>query len=623
MQEANSDALEESRSEPRGWQRSRPLRLGLLFAVAVLIAAVLLLRGEPMGDEGPTVPAPGVANRANVIIILVDTLRADHLGVYGYDYETSPFLDEWAKQAVVFENAYSPSSWTRPSMVALLSGLDPITHRVEDRLDVIPSGVRLLSERLRSSGYATFGFITNPHVSSDWAFDRGFDVFDDLDTVGRGTRADSVVDYVIERSDALVRSQPFFLYLHLIDPHSPYEPPPPFARRFPSDPENTSEFVIGGYDGEIAFVDSQLERLLTALRERGLEDGTMTVFTSDHGEELLDRGSIGHGHHLFEEALRVPLIIRLPGSEHAGLRVKERASLIDVVPTTLAVLGEPPPKDLDGRDLSQLLNLGRPAWKERELFLSLNTSGPDSHMMRGVMSGSRKYLRRSRPRASESLYDLELDPSELQNLAGGRTVLRERMAANLDAYLGRRSSGIHLRIVNAPAGDPADCGALLETTGRFVEISAVRLEEGDGVDLANDGRELRLRCRLENRLQPANAGSRLLPDEDGLSFQVQPRDAEIVVRDVTVASNPMLPLRAGSQEEIGAFPFTFVATAAPWSVRDIGEGMSHPRPVEGKTARAYLGVIPSPDRRETLSTELRDRLRALGYVTETDSPRDD
>ena len=601
------------------------MRRGLsvvLALAAVLFLAALFLRGDPAPDAGGETATPPPGTRPpNVILVLVDTLRADHLGLYGYERDTSPFLDEWASGAVVFEQAYAPSSWTRPSTVSLLSGLDPISHGVEDRLDVIPPHVRLLSERLEASGYATFGAITNPQVTSEWAFDRGFEVYDDLEAIGLGTRADAVADYVIERLDLLAERQPFFLYLHLIDPHWPYDAPPPWDARFAGHPGEYEEDYVGRYDGEVGFVDAQLARMLTALRERGLEDGSLTMLVSDHGEELLERGFLGHGGTLFEEVVRVPWIARLPAGAHGGRRVEERVSLIDVVPTTLALLGKPPAADLDGRDLTPLLAERPAAWTPRELFLSLRTTGPKSHLMRGLLSGPSKYLRRSRPTESEALYDLERDPMERDDLAPTRTEARARMAATLDAYLGGRSSGIHLRLVKALDGDPVGCEALLETTGRFVDVSAVRLEDEDALELADEGRELRLRCRLENRIQPTmTLGPRLLPDEDGLRFRVEPPDAPIVVRHLGLEDGSSLPLRAGSRPAADAYPLTLVATAEEWSVRDIGEGMSAAGPVQdGETARAYLGVIPAPESRASMSDELRERLEALGYVTETEA----
>ena len=591
------------------------IRRSLALAGALLIAALagLLLLPEPSGDTVPT--STTLARRPNVVIYLVDTLRADHLGVYGYHRGTSPLLDRWASGSVVFDRAYAPCSWTKPSVVSLLSGLDPVSHGVEDRLDAIPADVRLLSERLRSLGYSTFGAVTNPNVLPQWGFDRGFDVYDDLDSAGYGTRADTVSDHVAAKMEELVRSQPFFLYVHVLDPHAPYDPPAPFDTRFPRSPAFPANMSIGHYDGEVAFVDSQFGRILDMLSDQDLDGDTLTIFVADHGEELMDHGGFGHGANLFEEVVRIPLVIRFPEGAHAGTRVAARASLSDVVPTVMSVVGEAPPSDLDGRDLTELLQRKQPDWEDRELFLSLRTSGPRSHLVRGVLGGPYKFLRRSRPIASESLYDIEQDPAETQDLASLGPDSRLRLGASLDAYLAARSSGIHLRVVNDPTGDPVGCAMLLRTKGRFVEVSGVRLEPEDRFELSDDGQHLRLGCRLENRIQETRSQPRLIPDEDGLVFLVDPPGTPVVVQQLRLEGGRDLSLLAGSQRRVEAVPFTFEATDTRWSVRDMGELLGGAGAVtEGGTAGAYLGVVRPPEELEEIPEEVLDRLRALGYL---------
>lgn len=588
-------------------------RLAVACAFAVAVFAVSLLREGP--SSGTNVTRPPAARRPNVIIYLVDTLRADHLGLYGYYRETSPVLDRWATGSVVFERAYTPCSWTKPSVISLLSGLDPVSHGAEDRLDVIPPGVRMLAERLRSLGYSTFGAVTNPNVLPQWGFDRGFDVYDDLDSAGHATRADTVSDHVAANMEELARRQPFFLYLHVLDPHAPYEPLAPFDTRFPRSPAFPANMSIGHYDGEVAFVDSQFGRILDSLRTHGLDADTMTIFVADHGEELMDHGGFGHGDDLFEEVLRIPLVIRFPEGLHAGTRVRARVSLSDVVPTVMSVIGESPPSDVDGRDLTELLQSTQPGWADRQVFLSLRTTGPRSHLVRGVLSGPHKYLRRLRPNPSESLFDIEQDPAETEDLASEHPDVRLRLAASLDAYLARKSSGIHLRIVNDVEANPAGCEVLLQTTGHFVEVSAVRLEPEDRFGLSEDGQRLKLDCRLENRLQTTRTQPRLVPDEDGLVFLVSPPEAPIVVQQLRLGNGRALPLRAGATRGLQTIPFAFEATDAAWSIHDVGELLSDAASAtEGGSVAAYLGVIRAPVERKELPKELLDSLRALGYL---------
>ena len=292
--------------------------------------------------------------------------------------------------------------------------------------------------------------------------------------------------------------------------------------------------------------------------------------------------------------------------------------MVDVVPTVLSASGEPVPADVDGHDLTELLNGKEPPWEDRELFLSVRTTGPGSNLVRSVLSGSHKYLRRSRPTVSESLYDLERDPAESKDLAGSQADSRVRLAATLDAYLGAKSRGIHLRIVNDSTGDPVGCRAVLQTTGRFVEVSDVRLEPEDHVELSDDGRRLRLDCWLEKRQQSTSAGPRLLPDEDGLIFRVRPPDAPVVVQELRLSGGEALPLRAGAQRGLETIPFTFEATDAAWSVRDIDELLADGALAEERAgAGAYLGVVQASATLEDLPQELLERLRALGYMNDS------
>ncbi len=588
--------------------------LAIACALCVTVLAVSLILQRP--PIGASEDIPSAEHRPNVIVYLVDTLRADHLGVYGYYRDTSPVLDRWAKGSVVFERAYAPCSWTKPSMVSLLSGLDPVSHGVEDRLDVIPARVNLLAERLKSLGYSTFGAVTNPNVLPEWGFGRGFDVYDDLDSAGQGTRADAVSDYFAAKIGEFARKQPFFLYLHVIDPHFPYQPPAPFDTHFPRSPAFPANMSIGHYDGEVAFVDTQFGRIVDLLSTHGLDADTMTIFVADHGEELMDHGGFGHGASLYEEVVRVPLVIRFPEGLYAGTRVGARASLPDLVPTVMSVIGESPPSDVDGRDLTRLLKSDESASANREVFLSLRTTGPTGNLVRGVISGPHKYLRRLRPTATESLYDIEQDPAETKDLASERADAHQRLAGSLDAYLGRKSSGIHLRIVNDSAGDAADCEVLLQTTGRFLEASGVRLEPRDRLELSNDGQRLKLKCRLENRLQITMTQPRLIPDEDGLVFRVTPPDARIVVQQLRLGNGRELRLRAGARRALKAVPFAFQSLDSAWLIRDVGELLADAGSAsEGNGLGAYLGVIREPvDRRDELPKELLDRLRSLGYL---------
>jgi hypothetical protein len=191
------------------------------------------------------------------------------------------------------------------------------------------------------------------------------------------------------------------------------------------------------------------------------------------------------------------------------------------------------------------------------------------------------------------------------------------LAPVLEAYLSEKSSGIHLRIVNDFPRPPVGCEARLHTTGRFVEVSGIRLEGGDRFELSADGRELRLECRLENRHQSTRTGPRLIPDEDGLVFLVSPPDAPVVVQQLRRVDGGALPLRAGAGRGLETVPFAFEATDATWAVRDVEELLVDAAWAPRRASpEAYVGVVRAPSRREDIPRELLDRLRALGYVND-------
>jgi len=314
----------------------------MLFPARALAAALtLLLCG---GDR------PARAEAPNVVLYVIDTLRADHLGCYGYSRATSPSLDAFAHDAVRFARAYSTSSWTRPATASILTGLHPLRHRAITRANPIVADVPLLSELLHGAGYRSEGFVTNVHVSSRWGFGRGFDSYEDVEEVAHSNRSDAVNREVLDHLGKI--QPPFFLYLHVLDPHSPYDAPPPFADKWrehgtgPVQPHEVAslgvEEVVAAYDQEIAYTDHNFGELVAELKRRGWYDNSIIVVTADHGEEFLDHGGLVHGHTLFEELVRVPLLLKLPGNRHAGTSASDPVSVMDIAPTILRQAGLAP-----------------------------------------------------------------------------------------------------------------------------------------------------------------------------------------------------------------------------------------------------------------------------------------
>lgn len=424
--------------------------------------AVLLLAGVLVGC---TRREP---ERPNVVLISIDTLRADHLGGYGYRRKTSPNLDALAARGVLFENAVAPSSWTLPSHASLLSGVSPYRHGAVSAASRIRDDVPLLAELLRAHGYHTVAFVNAPFVGSSYGFARGFERFDERYEQRRRDLAARHRD-LIDAVDGL--EPPFFLFVHYMDVHTPYRPPKEF-NVFAKD-KRSSEVLrdvgVGSvvelrnaaregrfamsdadrdrlrdlYDGEILALDAHLGTFLATLE--GRHPDTLVIVTADHGEEFLEHGAFGHGDTLYEEVLRVPLIVAGPGVAR-GVRAATLATSVDVVPTVLESVGAAVPEGLDGRSLRPVLRAGgagtAAARDLRTGVVALHTASSDgTRALRGVRGEGRKLLHDDLRKTVE-LYDLDSDPAERTNLARATTdpVLERALAA-----LGTVTSGASVR----------------------------------------------------------------------------------------------------------------------------------------------------------------------------------
>ncbi|MFL6201951.1 MAG: sulfatase [Thermoanaerobaculia bacterium] len=332
-------------------------------------------------------PVPKRAKtRPNVIVYLVDTLRADHLGCYGYPKPVSPYLDRFAGRATLFETAIAQAPWTRPSVTSVLTGLGPLEHGVRTLEDRLPDAADTLAERLRAAGYRTAAFSTNLHVTADTGLAQGFDDFflspqEDSAAINRR---------VLAWLDGHLDAEPFFLYIHTLDPHAPYAPPPDLRQRFApaARPQaGTVEslrriYAVRGprraariaevaplYDAEIAANDRSFGALLAALRARELFEESLIVFVADHGEALGEHQDFGHAQSLYAEELNVPLVVKLP-FQSRGERVSRLAQHVDLLPTVLAAAGLPPASGLPGADL-----FGPAGEREPAAFSHLSYSG--------------------------------------------------------------------------------------------------------------------------------------------------------------------------------------------------------------------------------------------------------
>ena len=388
-----------------------------LGSLAVLLVPLLL------GEWGCAPPAP---YRPNTLVIVVDTLRADHLPFYGYSVDSAPFLAEWASRSVVFENAWSTSSWTAPAAASLFTGVYPVQHGVhlgvnayellqrggvELILDRLPDALETLPELFRSLGYRTFGVSDNPNVSEAQGFAAGFDRFENFSYAN----ADRVNQVVASWEAELESAQPWFVYLHYMDPHQPYHPRQPWLH--PPAAKNRHAVNAAAYDSEIGWVDSRLRQVFERL---GVDESTLVVFTADHGEEFGDHGSGSHRFKLYSELTRIPFFVHQPGV--GPRRVSAHVSLVDLLPTLRSILGLPASEQAAGIDLTKLHEAGDDAGPQRSIFASRTTGVA---WKRSVVRGRYKLIA-TRPGGNE-LYDLVSDPGERHDLASEEPELVEEL----------------------------------------------------------------------------------------------------------------------------------------------------------------------------------------------------
>jgi arylsulfatase A-like enzyme len=412
------------------------------------------------GDEdwlclgSPRIQVPKPAEKRRILVwISQDTLRADHLGAYGYPRSTSPNFDLLAQKSVVFEKAVSTASWTLPSLASQFTSRYPSFHgAVTDETARDPRFATLF-EPLSEEGFTVLGVTGNAFVSEDFGLATGFDAL--WYTHGRAVKVNALV------ADALSETGPgdLVLFVHYMDPHSPYQPPPPFDTQFgPRKPyaERTPAnlpLYESLYDGEIAYADHMIGKVLDALRQRKLLERAVFVYTADHGEEFLDHGGWTHGYTLYEELLHVPFALQAPGLTPA--RIKAPVSMLDLAPTLLSLLGVAPPQSFQGTSLAPLLAQGERT--EPTLFAETERTKDQTHRVM-ARRGVSKYilsLAKSGGTAREEVFDLEKDPRETRSLIPSSPELRQQV----DAYLAQ-AQAVHGRRAQMSAETREDLRAL-------------------------------------------------------------------------------------------------------------------------------------------------------------------
>jgi arylsulfatase A-like enzyme len=438
--------------------------------IAIALVALTALSLAYRGWRKRETPAP----RPFLVIISLDTLRADHISGYGYVRPTSPELDAFAAEAVLFSEARCQSTGTLPSHLSLMTSLYPPHFRITTddgrNSDQMITRLRLadpvltLAEVLRAAGYETAAFTDGGYVDARYGFDQGFDTFHANAPARSGLRAvlPALEDYLAKGSasgvnDGAPARRPLFLFIHTYDIHGPYRAPEPFTRVFselsfeeartrmgcPAVPRALTKrreslspedvvTVRGLYDNGILATDDQMGRLFESLKAHGLYEGAAVVVLSDHGEEFLEHGDFNHGRTVYEEVLRVPLLVRLPGGRQGGLVVATPVALIDVAPTLAELAGIMPPDQFQGRSLLDVVDRGEDdGFLRRPLYFDIpNALEP----VRGILRGAWKLILRG-PEQGRELYALGEDPREQRDVSSDEHELCEELSRDLAAWM--------------------------------------------------------------------------------------------------------------------------------------------------------------------------------------------
>jgi arylsulfatase A-like enzyme len=431
--------------------QKRPNRFAIVGLV-ILLAGTVSWWVHARPTDRISMPE-GSANGPNVLLVSIDTLRADHLPAYGYPHIQTPTINALANSGTLFEQAFSTTSWTLPACATLITGRTPRALGMHTPADALPRKAATIAEAMKKSGRVTAAVISNPFLSSDYGFDRGFDRF--VDVFDPSIRpalsgiylfdhlfrlrfslddAANVTGRALDQLKAL-KNRPFFLWVHYMDPHKPYGGPwvtklPEYTAGY----EGSITFVYGWrepvnkigsplseqdllrvqalYDADIKRVDHFLGKLLRKLSSLGIAENTVIALVSDHGEEFLEHGDFGHGTNLFAEQTHVPLILAGPGIPR-NRRVASRASIVDLPRTLCEVAGVPAPDTFQGESLMQLIDSSQP----HDVFAELVRPDKDPHLVSlRYGNGAGSLVVFNMEDQSTGLYDRTQDPGELENV---------------------------------------------------------------------------------------------------------------------------------------------------------------------------------------------------------------
>lgn len=422
--------------------KKKILVVGSVFMMIFVIFILLFLLKPKLKKEHPariyesfqSLMDPVDVRQMNIILFTIDTLRADHLPCYGYKNVNTPHIDLLAKQGVLFEHTIAQTPLTLPSHSSILTGTYPLFHGVRDNGGFYLDEEHItLAEAMKNGGFETGAFVAAFVLDSRWGLDQGFDYYYDnfdltkykkvsLDSVQR--RGDEVLAEAYKWLEENSENK-FFAWIHLYDPHTPYDPPEPYKTQYSGRPYRL-------YDGEIAYVDQLIGEFRDFMEENGLSRDTLIIFTADHGESLGEHKESAHGFFIYDSAIRVPLIIRFPQNKLAGSVIQNQVRSIDIMPTLLHLAGSKIPQSVQGQSLLSLI-IGKE--KENELHAYSETYWPNYHYgwseLKSLRKDRFKFIDAPRP----ELYDILVDPGEVNNLVNKRASLGQEMKRELDSLI--------------------------------------------------------------------------------------------------------------------------------------------------------------------------------------------
>jgi arylsulfatase A-like enzyme len=450
---------------PRFAAKHRRRLTTVLSLLVVATAAVLTTVPTSPDTSAATAiaraPAEGEHGQYNILLISIDSLRADHVGCYGYERDTTPAMDTVASQGIRFANAMATSSWTLPTHLTMFTGRYQIAHGVMHESFALAETVPTMGEVMKAAGYSTAGFVSAPYVAAHYGYARGMDVYRDLSSEYAHRRearsaivskelTDLAVDWLEEHKD-----EPFFMFVHNFDAHYDYTPPAPYDTMFDEDYDGDMdgthfierkdvnpnmdkrdlEHILALYDGEIRYTDDHIAILLAKLEQLQLDSNTVVLIVSDHGDEFFEHGNKGHHRTLYDEVMRIPMIIRLPDRAHAGTVVDEQVTLTDLMPTMLELVGVEAPDGMQGISTVPLM-AGRRSGRSAIYSAFLDKRGFNLQVGRRTSESKviQHFNRITHPRQPPiERYDVEADPGERSNIAATTQV---RTRGELDILAG-------------------------------------------------------------------------------------------------------------------------------------------------------------------------------------------